>query len=545
MRALSPLSLSFARIVPLLVVAGLAAGSTLGCRPADHAGERPANARAQTPATEARSIWLCPMHPDYTSEQPGTCPICHMDLVEMPVEGGSSSSSGDAAAPPTGGQPAAGTAAATSGAAPPISPAASPAASLWLCPMHPDYTSDRPGTCPICHMDLVEVSGAVADAHQHPTPPPATTPAASATGPAGSRPAGWADVRLDAGTGRLAGVTTTPATREHLRRALRTPGIVRADEARLHRMQSRVGGWVEQLDVATTGQPVRRGQRALTLYSPELLASQQEYLIARENAARFAGSSLPEVRRGGADLEAAARRRLELLEVPPELFARIDQSGVAERTVALSIPKSGYVLEKNVVAGQRIEPGDLLFVIADLSTVWVEADVYEREARLVAVGQTATLHLPSDPTHPLPAKVDFLYPTLDPTSRTLRVRLVVRNPELRLRPGMFVDAELAIDLGEAVVVPDNAVLATGERNLVFVATEDGRLAPREVTLGWRGDGKAQILAGVEAGEAVVTAANFLLDAESRLRAAIAARLAPGGAAATGATTPSEHEGHRP
>lgn len=457
-------------------------------------------------------------------------------------------------------------------------------ASTWICPMHPGYTSDHPGTCPICHMDLVELS---LDAHATAASPTSTStstssssPTATSTspphppapphpgGPATPTSTGYATVRLDPAASRLSGVTTAVAVREPLRRILRSPAIVRADEARLHRMQSRVGGWIERLDVNTTGQAVRRGQRALALYSPELLASQQEYLIARQNATRFAGSTLPEVRRGGADLEDAARRRLELLDAPAELFELLDRTGEPQRTVDLTIPRSGFVLEKDVVAGQRIEPGDLLFVIADLATVWVEADIYEQEARLVAVGQRATLRLPNDPTVVLDARVDFLYPTLDVGSRTLRIRMVVPNPERRtptgaaspgegapptarasggmvLRPGMFIDAELAIDLGDAVTIPDTAVLATGERTLVFVANTDGSLAPRAVTVGWRGDGKAQILAGIAPGEVVVTAANFLLDAESRLRAAIASRLSappahpanpPGAAAATSPAT---------
>jgi len=337
---------------------------------------------------------------------------------------------------------------------------------------------------------------------------------------------GLATVESTAAAIRIAGVRTDAAVRERLTRTIRTVGTVLPDERRVRRVNTKIAGWVEKLYVNYTGQSVRAGEPILAIYSPELLASQEEYLRARESAARFAGSSIPEVRRGAEDLVASARRRLELFDVPQSFLATLERSGKAQRTVTLVAPASGFVSARQVVAGMAIEPGLELFTLTDLSHVWVEAQFYENEARLLRLGQRAEVRLPYDPGRVLPAEITFLSPTLAAESRTLQVRLELENPAGELKPGMFVDVTGEIESAEGVTVPDDAVIDTGTRRVVFVELAPGAFEPREVEIGLRGGGRAIVLSGVLAGERVATRANFLLDSESKLRAALQAAALP-------------------
>jgi membrane fusion protein, copper/silver efflux system len=320
---------------------------------------------------------------------------------------------------------------------------------------------------------------------------------------------------------RLAGVQTAVAERQELTRTTRAPGLVVPDETRLRHVHSRTSGWIEKLYVNYTGQQVRAGQPLLSIYSPELLATQQEFLRAREAAARFSGSSLPEVRRGGEELLTAARSRLELLDVPPGFISHLESTGKAQRTVILTAPASGYVTGKEIFEGQEVQPGMDLLTLTDLSRVWIEAGFYEYEARALRLGQKVVVTLPYDPGGRLTGRVAFIYPTLDPQSRTVKVRLEFPNPGLALKPGMYVDVTPELESRVGIVIPDSAVIDTGVRQVVFVE-KGNAFVPREVRVGSRGDGKALVLSGIEAGERVAVRANFLLDSESRLRAAISA-----------------------
>jgi|CXWL01.1.fsa_nt_gi RND family efflux transporter MFP subunit len=418
----------------------------------------------------------------------------------------------------------------------------------WTCAMHPTYLSDRPGQCPICNMDLVPVEPAAAPAaaptagepgerqvafYRSPMDPAITSPVPAKDemgmefvpvyadeltgGQAPSAVEGRAAVELAAPAQERLGVAIAVAATQRLSRTIRAVGAVTPDERRLYRVQSKISGWVERLDANATGQWVRKGQSLMAVYSPELLAGQEEYLLARRNAERFLASDLPEVRRGGEDLVAAARRRLALLDVPATFLAQLEQDGVPKRTVELLAPASGTVIEKSVVAGQQITPGMELLTLADLSQIWVDAEVPEQDARYVGVGTPATLGLAYDAATARRTKVAFVYPSIDTATRSLRLRFEVANPGQVFKPGMFVDVELAIDLGTGVVVPDSAVLDSGSRQLAYVETAPGHFEPRQVSVRWRGDGKALLADGVRAGEKVAVRANFLLDGESRLR----------------------------
>lgn len=431
----------------------------------------------------------CPMHPTYVSDRQGDCPICGMRLVPVTEAEGTRTAAG---------------------AAPPPEIAVAPGA--FLCPMHPEFGSDDPhARCPECGMRLDRREDVLRDLAQ---------PAPEAPRP--GLPRGMADVDVTPEGARLAGIQTAPVQRGSFDRSVRTVGAVVADETRVRHVHTKAAGWVEHLHVSFTGQVVRAGEPILSLYSQELLATQEEYLRARESAARFASSQLPEVRRGGEDLLRAARRRLELFDVPAAELDELDRTGTPRRAVTLLAPVSGYVTVKGVSEGQQVEPGTELFVITDLSRVWIEADFYEYEAAALAVGQVARLTLPFEPGTVLEGRIAYVYPTLDVETRTLRVRFEFPNPTMKLRPGMFADVELSARRGSGLVIPDSAVIDTGTRQVVFVANGASRYEPREVKIGIRSAGRAEVTAGLEEGEQVVVKANFLLDSESRLRAAMSA-----------------------
>jgi multidrug efflux pump subunit AcrA (membrane-fusion protein) len=335
----------------------------------------------------------------------------------------------------------------------------------------------------------------------------------------------------------MAGIRTAIATNDAVVSDVRAVGTVVPDETRIRHITTKVGGYVEKLYVNAVGQSVRAGQPLFEIYSPELLASQEEYLRARQSADEFARSPLPEVRRGGQDLAAAARRRLELFDVPPGFLDQLDRGGKARRTVVFRAPFSGYVSEKTVVEGHKIDPGVDLMTITDLSRVWVAAQLYEAEANAAQVGRAATVTLPYDAAASLRGRVSLVYPTIETESRTIKVRLEFANPRLLLKPGMFVNVALEASRVPGVVVPDSAVIDSGTRQVVFVEAGPGHFEPREVKVGPRADGKAVLRAGVQAGERVAVAANFLLDSESRLRGA-----APGTNGAAPVAT--GHEGHK-
>jgi len=397
----------------------------------------------------------------------------------------------------------------------------------YYCPMHPTYVSDHMGDCPICNMRLVLRSApdstALAEhsaARHKPgagTRDPGSGPAA---GSHGAGVPGMAPVTLDANARELAGIQTAVATLDTVARSIRTVGTVVPDETRVRHIHTRIDGYVEKLYVATTGQFVRKGEPVLDIYSPELLATQEEYLQAREAAARLAGSSIPEVQKGAEELKVAARRRLELFEVPESFIIDLERRGTAHPHVTMEALVSGYVTGKEVREGQHVTPGAELYTVTDLSRLWVEADFYENEASLVRAGQMAALSLPFASGRTLAAHVTYVYPFLEAATRTLKVRFDVPNDDLALKPSMYVDVVLAVDAAPSVSVPASAVLDSGVRKIVFVETQPNHFEPRVVEIGLRSADRVEVVSGVRAGEHVVVRANFLLDSESRLRGAL-------------------------
>ncbi len=323
-------------------------------------------------------------------------------------------------------------------------------------------------------------------------------------------------VHLTEAQARALGVTYYTVQRDTMSRDIRTVGLVAAPESTVTSVTPKVEGFVDHLHVNYTGQPVRRGEALLTLYSPMLVAAEQDLLTAKHLAAQV-DSGGGDAARYADEMLQAARRRLAYWDITAGQIARIESSGEVSKTMTLVAPFDGVVLTKDVVEGQRVEPGMQLYKVADLRSVWIEGDVFEQDLAFVHVGSRAHFELDAYPGEHLMGRVSFVYPTVDPTSRTGRVRVTAANPGLKLRPGMYATLYFDAPVGRSVlVVPRGAVVMTGERNLVFVRDSSGMLAPREIVLGTQNDQQVEVLKGLAPGETIVAAANFLVDAESRL-----------------------------
>jgi RND family efflux transporter MFP subunit len=347
---------------------------------------------------------------------------------------------------------------------------------------------------------------------------------AEETGPATAPPG---SVQISAARQQLLGVVSEAAQYRTLDKTLRAVGRVALDEERVANVHIKLTGWVKRVFVDYTFQHVKQGDPLFTLYSPELLASEQEYLLALKADRELGGSSFSEVALGGKNLLEAARRRLELWDLTEEQMRELTETGKPHQEIALYSPAAGHVLERKVFPNQYITPDSELYKIADHSEVWVYADIYEAEFPMVALGQPATLTTAALPGRRLEGKVSFLQPHLMEETRTLPVRLSFQNPDLELKPGMFVNVELHRSLGKQLTVPIDAVLDSGERQRVFVDHGEGMFEPRDVKTGERVDDVIVIASGLRAGEKVVTRANFLIDSESNLRQAIAGMSAGG------------------
>jgi multidrug efflux pump subunit AcrA (membrane-fusion protein) len=396
----------------------------------------------------------------------------------------------------------------------------------WVDPMHPAYKSDKPGIAPDCGMDLVPVyadEGSPGSAADEGTAG-ASTPAVQ----------GYSSLSMSRERQQAIGVAVGAAERRELVKTVRAVGRVTADERRLHQIHAKFEGYVERLFVDYTGRAVRKGEPLLSIYSPELLATQQEYLLAYRAKKELAGTGNSDVALGGMNLYESARQRLLLWDISPAEIARLERTGEPRKALTLHSPVGGIVTAKNVVAGARVMPADTLFAIADLSRVWVLADVYESEAAFVRAGDSARMTLSYLPGREWKGTVTFIAPVVQPETRTVQVRLEFSNSDGTLKPDMFADVVLERSLGRVVAVPDSAVLSTGTRSIVFVAKGEGSFEPREVEAGATTGGYREIRRGVDPGEKVVTKANFLVDSESRLKAALAG-LAPAPAGG--------HEGH--
>ncbi|MDB4976271.1 MAG: putative Co/Zn/Cd efflux system rane fusion protein [Myxococcaceae bacterium] len=386
----------------------------------------------------------------------------------------------------------------------------------YYCPMHPSVVQDQQGDCPICNMTLV-LRPAQGAERASTTMDPAQKPAAA---PVSGLPRGLSPLELSDERVQLIGMRTARVRRGAMPSALQAVAVVSANESAVSSVQTRFSGWIEQLQVAQTGQTVRQGQLLARIYSPELLTAQQELLHARawQGASDAVTGSAP-----GTLLD-NARTRLLLLGMAPSELAEVERTAKPHRLVELRAPTRGYVADKSAVLGLYVQPGTELFRIADLSRVWAVLEVFERDAGRVQLGQQATVTLAAYPGESFAGTITFIAPTLSPETRTLRARVELKNPAQKLKPGMFGNvsvAEAQDGSATTLLIPREALVDLGQQQYVFVAREAGHFEPRSVKVGARVGDDVQVLSGLSEGETVVTTGNFLLDSESRLRAAVA------------------------
>jgi len=389
----------------------------------------------------------------------------------------------------------------------------------YHCPMHPTYISDKPGNCPICGMKLVPIEPVPSpDQHvEHQTAKSTSSPDQALSGKA--HVPGYVPVRIPAERIQSMGITVAEATRTSLDQSFRTYGRVTYDETKLHHVHTRFEGYIEDLYVNYTGQFVRKGQPLFSVYSPELFATQNEYLLALRAREQQTIGINPGSR---IDLVRAARERLALWGIGEKELNELERTRKPTRALVITSPATGFVTAKTAVYGLEVKPADNLYDIIDLSTVWVLADIYEVNLPFIRPNQSATVTTDFKPGRTWRGRVAFIDPTLDPATRTVKARLEIANPDGELKPEMYTHVVIGGSRGTGIAVPDSAVIATGERNIVFVAKGDGVFEPREVVLGVQVRNLYEIKSGVSEGEQVVTGANFLLDSESKLKAAVSA-----------------------
>ena len=439
---------------------------------------------------------------------------------------------------------------------------------LYTCGMHPQVIQKKPGNCPICGMKLTPIRK---QASSNAT----TTNGATSAAPGGERRIKYYKstmllgeisqtprkdsmgmdmvpvyedeasestmISIDPVTTQNMGIRTGIVTKGPLRRTIRTVGNVDFDETALADVTTKFKGWIEKLYADATGKQVHRGEPLFEIYSPELYSAQTEFLLALEQVAK--GTS------GSDALKASALTKLKFFDIADEQIAELAKTKEARKTLRVSAPRDGVVVEKMVVQGQMVDAGMKLYRLADLSLVWVLSQAYEQDLPFLKLGQEAVVRLSYLPDREFRGRVTYIYPTLDEKTRTAKVRMEFHNPGFFLKPGMFATVELSAELEPStLLVPDSAVLRSGERNTVFVALDGGKFEPRTVTLGPRAeDNQYQVLSGLNEGERVVTSGQFMLDSESQLREAIQKMLKPGapaGAEYTGHDMKgTEHAGH--
>lgn len=421
----------------------------------------------------------CPMHPNVRSDKPGECPICHMQLV--PDEDRSGDMTGTAERK----------------------------VMFYQDPQNKQYRSDKPGINPETGNDLVPVY--------------ADDPA--------SMPSGT--IRVSPERQQLVGVQYGVATMQSAAQPIRAVGRVTADETRVAKVQTRIEGWIDRVFVDFTGKQVQQGQPLLTLYSPEMLATQQEYLLALRSREILRNSEVSSLRQDSNGLVEAARRRMELWGLSDQQIAQVEASGKPLTNITIQSPVSGYVTQKNAFAKQRVTPETELYTIVDLSRVWVMADVFENEAGAVRMGQRASITATAYPGRRFSATVTYIQPQVDAQSRTLRIRMELENPGLLFKPDMYVDVDLSTATAPRLTVPVDAVINSGLRQTVFVDRGNGFLEPRAVQVGQQSAGQIEILSGLRAGERIVTSGTFLIDSETQLRSAGGSSTNPSTPATTG------------
>lgn len=421
----------------------------------------------------AEQKYTCGMHPMIITDEPGTCPICGMDLT--PLKTG------------------------TAGAA--EKPRGERKIKYWVAPMDPTYIRDEPGKSPM-GMDLVPVYEDEA--------------------------AGGAIISIDPMVQQNMGVRMAAVERRDLHRTIRTVGLVDYAEPQQYSVNAKIDGWIERLHVDQTGQVVKKGDPLLELYSPKLVSAQEEYLLALRNRNQLKNSSFNKIATGGERLLEASRKRLQYWDISARQIRELERSGTVNKTLTLYAPSDGIVKMKMTYAGEYVKAGQELFQLADISKVWVYADIYAYELPWIKVGQKASVTLPYVDDEDLEAQITYIYPYVEPKTRTVKARLEFKNPNFELKPDMYVNVYIhGQEVQNVLTVPVEAVIHSGEKKTVFVALGDGKFEPRQVITGLQNqEGEIEIKQGLLEGEHIVTSAQFMFDSESTLREAIQKMLAP-------------------
>ena len=382
----------------------------------------------------------------------------------------------------------------------------------WVDPMHPAYKSDKPGIAPDCGMKLE----------------PVYADGGAAVAPAGANRKVLSD---DISTMEVGTVQITPEKQQLIgvkyeqvqvgggSRTIRAVGKVAIDETRIGHVHTKVEGWIDKVFVDFTGKPVEKGQPLLTIYSPDMLASQRELLLAAKAKTIMRNSALPSGFDQSESLLQATRRRLELWDLSEAQIDQVLKTGEPIKNITLYSPMTGYITDRKAFPQVKVMPDTDLYTIVDLSHVWIMADVFEYEAPNIRLGQTARVSIQAIPGRVFNAGIDFLQPQVDPMTRTLKVRLNMDNPGVLLKPDMYADVEFLVNIPSKLTVPADAVLNSGDRQTVFIDRGNGYLEPRQVKTGEREGDRIQILSGLSGGERVVTSGNFLIDSESQMKAA--------------------------
>lgn len=462
------------RVLAVVAAIALAAGVAFSGRvSAFFQHEHSASQSAPTGTERKVLFWYDAMNPQNHYNKPGKAPD-GMDLVPQYAEENS---------------------------APPTSSASTPSGDrkilYWYDPMHPAYKADKPGIAPDCGMHLV----------------PKYADDETAKMPAGT-------VKIAPAKQQLIGVRTASVEREALVRSVRTTGQLAADETKLAHVHVKTSGYIDKVYIDYVGQLVKKGQPLFTVYSPDLVASEEEYLIAKRGAKDMGSSQFAEVSQGSQALLRSTRERLKLWDITDEQIKKLDETGEVTKTLIFYSPVSGFVTDRKAFPQTAITPDMDLYVISDLSTIWVNADVYEYEVPFVKVGQTADMQLSYYAGRTYTGKITYIYPTVDSVARTVKVRIEFPNLNFDLKPQMFANVQLKINYGKQILVPQEAVMDSGEKQYVFVVHDGGVFEPRVIQMGAKLEGKVVVLSGLDAGETVVTSGNFLVDSESRLKSAM-------------------------
>lgn len=411
-------------------------------------------------ASQEEALYTCSMHPSVIKNEPGACPLCGMDLVPVKSDGGA-------------------------GSAPTENKIA-----YWQAPMNPSEIYDKPGKSAM-GMDLVPV-------YEHAL-------------------AGGVQITVDPTTIQNMGIRTAEAKKEQLSHTIRTYGHITYDETRVYQINLRYSGWIEEIHVDYTGKEVRKGEPLFTVYSPELITAQEEYLEALKGKDRF-----------GKKLTESALRRLENYKISQQEIKQIAKTRKVKNSLTIRSPYTGFVVAKNISKGSFFKSGTTVYQLADISTVWVEAHIYEYEIPLVAPGMAAEMSLAYFPEKTYSGKVSYIYPYLEKKARDVVIRIEFENIDRLLKPDMYADVRIStLENKTGITIPAESVLRSGDTNIVFISESNGRFIPRNVIPGILLDNeKVQILSGIAPGERVVTSGQFMLDSESKLKEAIAKLIEP-------------------